>query len=310
MIVFFGALAVGCGTEAPSPTGQSTATSTTGIEGADAGSMDDARRFVGRSNASIDASPGERIDLVVGGNTLRYDASCNEVEVGYELVGSVLNLSDSGTSTVVGCSPQQDANAPRIRELLSSRPTFTVNGDTLTISSPLGELALIDSSAPHPDDLPLIGTDWSLRLVVFQDTGGFMSLVEPPPIMRFDADGIELVFRCRTAHLDATVDIDAGTITFAPTAPRGTGLLRSSPMTSTPVLATPPTTSPLPTVPVTPPPTTLPPCDPNTPTELEQKVIQELVGALEVEVDIDELHLRAPDRSGLDLIAPLPPLPE
>ena len=34
-----------------------------------------------------------------------------------------------------------------------------------------------------------------------------------------------------------------------------------------------------------------------------------LVGALTLEIDVDELHVRAAYRSGLDLVAPLPPLP-
>jgi hypothetical protein len=50
-------------------------------------------------------------------------------------------------------------------------------------------------------------------------------------------------------------------------------------------------------------------CDPSTPSELEQRIMPTLVGELTYEVDIDQLHLRTVDRSGLDLTAPLAPLP-
>jgi len=48
---------------------------------------------------------------------------------------------------------------------------------------------------------------------------------------------------------------------------------------------------------------------PEHPDELEQRAVAMLVGALTLEIDIDELHVRAAYRSGLDLVAPLPPLP-
>lgn len=154
-----------------------------------------------------------------------------------------------------------------------------------------------------------------MRLVVVQDTGGFMSLAEPTPAARFTADAVELTFRCRTAHLAARVDLDGGTITLAPAAGGRSGLVGSPPITpvtslppdpAPPTSLTPPTISPTFPMPQTTPP---PPCDPNTPTELEQRVVATLIGALTFEIDIDELHLRAADRSGLDLNAPLPPLP-
>jgi hypothetical protein len=276
--------------------------------------MVDARRFVGRANASIDDSPGERIDLLIGRDTLRYDASCNEVDVAYALIDGVLYLGDVMRSTAVGCFPEVDKNAPHVGPLLDSLPTFSLEGDALTIRSSFGELQLIDATAPHPDDVPLVGTEWSLRLVVVQDNGGFMSLEEPTPVARFTADAVELTFRCRTADLAAMVDLDGGTITFAPAEGGRSGLLGSppvTPVTSVPADPAPPTTLTPPTIAATlpmPQTTMPPPCDPNTPTELEQRVVATLIGALTFEIDIDELHLRTTDRSGLDLIAPLPPL--
>lgn len=166
----------------------------------------DSRRFVGRSNASIDDSPGERIDLVVSGNMLVYDVSCNEVNVPYEVDAGVLHVSDSGSSTAVACSADQDVNAPRFGELLSSQPTFTLTGNTVTISSSFGELELLDASAPSPEGLPLLGTEWRVRLVVTDETGGSMSMQEPPPVVRFSADTVQLVFGCRTVRLTAIVD--------------------------------------------------------------------------------------------------------
>lgn len=275
------------------------------------GPVVDSRRFVGRSNASIDDSPGERIDLVVTGNMLVYDVSCNEVNVSYEVVAGVLRLGDSGSSTAVACSGDQDVSAPRFGELLSSQPTFALTGNTLTISSSFGELELLDASAPNPEDLPLLGTEWRVGLVVTDETGGFMSMLEPPPVVRFSADAVQLVFGCRTVPLTAIVDTSAATIMLSAGQSKGNGLLRVAPTTSTPADAPVPTTFPPTTSSMVPMPTTTPPaaCDPSAPSEMEELVVATLAGQLAYEIDIDELRLRAEDRSGLNLVAALPPLP-
>ncbi len=269
------------------------------------------RLFVGRSNASIDDSPGERIDLIIEGDTLRFDASCNEVSAPYEVNDGVLHLDGAeARTTVVACSPEQDAAAFRLGELLESMPTFTVTGDALTIRSTIGEVELVDASAPHPDDLALIGTEWRVGLVVFDDTGGFMSLIEPAPVVRFGPDEVQLIFGCRTALLAATIDPDTRTIRMAP-ATRVSGLRRTVPPTTMPVPLPPPSTLPT-TAPAATsvPATTAPPaCDPATPSELERRIMPALVGELTYEIDIDQMHLRTADRAGLDMTAPLGPLP-
>ena len=268
------------------------------------------RRFVGRSNASIDDSPGERIDLVIEGDTFRFDASCNEVRVPFEVTDGVLHLDGADAwSTVVACSPDQDAAAFRLGELLESMPSFVVTGDLLAIRSAIGEVELVDATALHPDDLPLIGTEWSVGLVVFDDTGGFSSAIEPAPVVRFGPGEVQLTFGCRTALLAATIDSDTRTIRLA-LPPRVDGFIRTASPTTMPIPVPPPTTSAPVTSTTSTPSTTAPPaCDPSTPSELEQRIMPTLVNELTYEIDIDQLHLRTVDRSGLDLTAPLAPLP-
>jgi hypothetical protein len=271
---------------------------------------DEQRRFVGRSNASIDDSPGERIDLIVEGDTLRYDVSCNEVDAQYEVIDDVLRI-DVQSTTVVACSPEQDAAAFRLGELLSSKPTFTIVGDVLTVQSALGQVELLDASVPHPDDLPPIGPEWRVRLVVVDDTGGFMSMIEPAPMVEFGPSSVQLIFGCRTQQLGATIDLDTRTISLVP-APSVNGFRRTAPPTTWPVPSPTSTTTTLASVPSTllPPPTTAPPvCDPSVPSELEQGIMPTMVGVLTYDIDIDLLRLRTSDRSGLDMTAPLAPLP-
>lgn len=267
------------------------------------------RRFIARSNASFDETPGEWIELAVEGNTLRFAVSCNTVRVPYELIDGVLHLDDSQwATTVMACYPEDDAAAPRLGELLDSSPAFTVVGDVLTIRSSAGEVELLDATAPHPEDLPLLGVDWTVGYVVRDDTGGFISLTEPSPVVRFGADEVIVVFRCRTTKLAATIDPDARTITMAGPNSELSGLRRTVSSTTMPVPPTPPTTQPMvPATTAVPSTTAPPPCDPNTPSELEQAILPLLVGTLTYDVDIDLLHIRDTNRSGLDLAALAPP---
>jgi hypothetical protein len=199
----------------------------------------------------------------------------------------------------MACSPQQDAEASQISTMLNEQPNFDVDGDVLTITTPTASFQLIDADAPNPDDLPLIGTQWRIALLVDELGGGQYSF--EGGTVHFTDDGVaDVTVACIHRTVPTTIVTSSGR-----TRETAAGIVRplSAPTSTFPLpqATTTSTTSPPP-----PPTMTFPPvtdaCDPDRPSEWALDVLDTLTGELTLEVDIDKARFRRADGTGIDLI--------
>lgn len=104
------------------------------------------RRFIARSTAAVDATPGEVIQIEMTDEAISFPASCNTATAAYVVLEDVLHLSTNQVTTLVACSPQQDAEASRISTMLNEQPSFDIDGDVLTIATATSTFQLIDAT--------------------------------------------------------------------------------------------------------------------------------------------------------------------
>jgi heat shock protein HslJ len=148
---------------------------------------------------SIDGSPvpddAAPISIVFGVNELSGNDGCDDLTTGYRVsidpggspwaslsVGSI----DNATTSCGNVSDEERATT--FRGLLSDAQDFQIEGDTLTIRSPLGTLTFID---PLALDCPLIRGGTSIG-----DTGG----ADPEGAVRMLVDGVRASDRIEEIH--------------------------------------------------------------------------------------------------------------
>jgi heat shock protein HslJ len=153
------------------------------------------RQFISR--AVIDAGeprplvPDTRIAIDFG-DDLSANAGCNQLFGDYRIDGNTLIVDNMG-QTEMGCQPALMDQDEWLIAFLQSRPTLTLTGSDLSLTSGQVTIILQDRAVAEPDQ-PLAGITWSLTSIIAGDA------VESVP------EGIvaTLLFG------DGTVDVNAG----------------------------------------------------------------------------------------------------
>lgn len=146
--------------------------------------------------------PGTRIrlDFRVGG-ALGFHAGCNQLGGTISLGGGVVTM-DSYGGTEMGCDPASQAQDEWLGELLRERPTWKLEGDTLTLTRGSTTLVLQDREIVEPD-LPIAGTKWTVDGVISGEAvDHFYQL--PPAYLTIEGERVTGSTGCNEFHGNAT----------------------------------------------------------------------------------------------------------
>ncbi|WP_238164244.1 META domain-containing protein [Kribbella pittospori] len=92
------------------------------------------------------------------------DAGCNSMQSKVSTSDGTLTLKDDLVMTDMGCPGRQDQDG-WLSGILSSKPSWKVDGDTLNVTSGGTTIALQDRETAEPD-LALDSTKWTLNTVI------------------------------------------------------------------------------------------------------------------------------------------------
>lgn len=130
-----------------------------------------------------------------GDDRLIADAGCNSMQGSVRVDGGRIEVSDLA-STGMGCEQpvmEQDAWLGR---LLSSKPSWKLDRDTLTVSSPTTEIVLKDRKVVEPD-LALQGTKWTVDTLVDGEVASSTPAAASAWLM-FDKDTVQVSAGCNS----------------------------------------------------------------------------------------------------------------
>ncbi len=119
------------------------------------------------SDASIEALVGQvpdgaRVDLTFEAGQAAGSAACNTYSGGYETDGSSLTLGDFAV-TQMACKDALMALETAYLTALGDVTTYAVSDGSLTLSG--GDTDLTFAEEPEAEDLPLVGTTWTLTTI-------------------------------------------------------------------------------------------------------------------------------------------------
>ena len=165
---------------------------------------------------------GTRISLQFTDTSISANAGCNHLGGDASYSDGVLVIAGAGMSmTEMGCDPPRMDQDSWLAGLLTSRPTVTLDGDRLTVTSGDTVIQLLDKETAEPDQ-PLAGTLWTLDSMGQAPEIGDDGIVSSIPAgvsstLEIDDNGrLSLKPGCNTGGGDVT--ITDTTITFGPIA--------------------------------------------------------------------------------------------
>jgi heat shock protein HslJ len=173
----------------------------------------DARTFISRSVSGHQLVEGTEIRLTFKDGNLGAQAGCNSLGAPYSLDGDRIVTDGTGMSmTEIGCDPPRHDQDEWLSGFLTSKPTYKLAGDDLTLRSGDVTIELRDREVVEPDR-PLVRTTWRVDTILSGDSassvpeGGHVTL-EFPSETTFRATAKD----CNTA--EGTMTVARGTITF------------------------------------------------------------------------------------------------
>ncbi|HEY7813766.1 MAG TPA: META domain-containing protein [Nakamurella sp.] len=195
---------------APSPTAASgSATASPG--GRAAGELDGASFVATEVTGTHTIAPGSTIALAFEGGSLSANAGCNSMAGRYVAVGGKLTAPQLA-STMMACDEALMTQDAWLAAFLASGPTYTLEGDTLTLTNGTDTVVL----GPAPSGAQVLeSTGWKVTdIVSITNQANTTTAVDPTLTawMRFQADEVAFNNSCNLGG--GPVEIGADTLTF------------------------------------------------------------------------------------------------
>lgn len=148
--------------------------------------------------------------------TVGATAGCNRMFGPVELAGGKL-VAGQLASTMMACLPPHEGADEWASSFLSGGPEWSLDGDTLTLTSGPAVVTLTDKKVADPDR-PVAGTQWVLTTLVTADAASTSAALEAAaPTLLIGEDGaVSGSTGCNSFSGAATVGED--TVTFGPLA--------------------------------------------------------------------------------------------
>ncbi|NNH75140.1 META domain-containing protein [Nocardia uniformis] len=146
------------------------------------------RAFVSTEVEGRPIPGGGPMNLSFAEDRVSANSGCNTATGPVNLEGHVLTV-DQLAATLMGCPDERGAADEWQDGLLRSRPSWTLDGDTLTLSGNDSTVTLLDRKVAHPDK-PLVGTNWIVTAVITNDAEvRSQTLEEVRPTLLIGSDG-------------------------------------------------------------------------------------------------------------------------
>jgi len=158
---------------------------------------------------------GSTIRIEFTDEGISFHAGCNNHAGSYHIDGETLVVSVPGlVASLMACAPSLDAQDTWLREFLLERPTFQLNGNTLTLKSNDATLTFLDRTVADPDR-PLVGQAWMIDTLIAGEAASSVSASKPS--IRFEPDGRVVVDTgCNMGN--GKYEVASAQVTFGPMA--------------------------------------------------------------------------------------------
>ena len=133
-----------------------------------------------------DLVPGSAVELTFDDGALTAQAGCNTLGGSYRVTGDTLRVAGDMQSTLMACPPGYAEQDQWLTEFLTSGPTISLDGTTLTLTS--GGVTMVLSAAPT-GAAALEGTKWTLDTINEGSTASALPAGVETPTLEFDAAG-------------------------------------------------------------------------------------------------------------------------
>lgn len=157
-------------------------------------------------------APGTRIRLAFADGSLSANGGCNTMGGTYSIDGDRLTTTQLSI-TEMGCDQPRMQQDEWLARLLAD-VTFTLDGDTLSLTDGTVRLTLVDADVATPD-LPLAGTRWVLDGIMSGDAVSSVP-VRVTASIRIVAGRVDVEAGCNAGG--GPVEVTADTLTFGPIA--------------------------------------------------------------------------------------------
>ncbi len=155
---------------------------------------------------------GTRITLTFDAKDgLTVNAGCNTIGGKYRLDGTSL-VTDQLSMTEMGCDAPREAQDRWVSQLLSARPTLTLNGTTLRLAAGSTAVTLVDRTIAEPDK-PLVGPTWIVDTILEADVASSVPAGTTATVRFPTPTSIEVFDGCN--HSTGTVVIRGGVFTVS-----------------------------------------------------------------------------------------------
>lgn len=177
------------------------------------------RTFVTTAAADVEGAtlvPGSaiRVSFDDEGTSLSAHAGCNSMGGGWSLDGDTLVVGDM-FQTQMACEDALMDQDSWLVALLTSGPTLTLAGDTLTIRGEGAGLVLTDRRVADPDR-PLVGTRWEVDTLISNEAASSMPIGVVASLTFDDEGRVAVEAGCNTGSASAEIDTDAARIALGP----------------------------------------------------------------------------------------------
>lgn len=143
-------------------------------------------------------------------------AGCNRGSGAADLSDGHLAVTQLAT-TQMGCPPPIGDADGWMARFLQARPAWTLNGDTLTLTTGAATVTLRDKKVVNPDR-PLTGTTWQVTSLVSQDAvSASVALEQARPTLTINADGTA-GGSTGCNQFSGPAEVSGTTVTFGPLA--------------------------------------------------------------------------------------------
>jgi heat shock protein HslJ len=152
---------------------------------------------------------GTRIRMSFKDGELRVNAGCNHLRGRLRVDGETLVVDETG-GTLIGCPPGLSEQDRWVTGVMSGRPRWRLDGDTLTLTAGAVILTLLDERVADPDR-PLSGPQWTVDTVI---SGGAAGSVPPGSALTF-VDGRTVTGTTPCGPVAAAVTRQGDTLRFS-----------------------------------------------------------------------------------------------
>ena len=146
------------------------------------------RTFIMDKVTGYTQAKGSPIRIEFTDSRISFHAGCNNHSATYHVEGDslVVPASPGFLSSLAACVPIFERQDAWLRDLLLSRPSYKLDGNTLTLVSGRTTATFVDQSVADPGR-PLVGGLWIINTLI--GGGAASSVGDVRPSIRFQADG-------------------------------------------------------------------------------------------------------------------------